>query len=114
MNFAYKKYEQAVKVFDWNLFLEFPMFIFELCDLFICLCIQSWTQWICEFREVYLMRSYVCFEVLAAVPGDEDAIRCKVVALIKADSIEEARVAIQECSRKAPIDLSFFKVIYVV
>lgn len=57
------------------------------------------------------MKNYVCFEVLAAVPRDEDAICCKVVALIKADSIEEALVAIEECSRKAPIDLSFFKVI---
>ncbi|XP_055815021.1 uncharacterized protein LOC129884760 [Solanum dulcamara] len=60
-------------------------------------------------RSEYEQGVKVSDQILAAVPGDEDAIRCKVVALIKADSIEEAQVAIQECSRKAPIDLSFFK-----
>ncbi|KAK4358939.1 hypothetical protein RND71_021168 [Anisodus tanguticus] len=48
-------------------------------------------------------------QILAAAPGDEDAIRCKVVALVKADSIEEALAAIKERSKKASVDLSFFK-----
>lgn len=51
------------------------------------------------------------FEVHAASPGDEDAIQCKVMALVKADSIEETLVAIKDSSKKASLDLSFFKVI---
>lgn len=44
-------------------------------------------------------------------PGDEDAIICKIVALIKADSIDKAFSTINEASRKFPIDFSFYKVI---
>lgn len=42
-------------------------------------------------------------------PGDEDAIRCKVVALIKADRINDALSTIQS-TKKVPIDFTFFKV----
>ncbi|OIS97685.1 hypothetical protein A4A49_04016 [Nicotiana attenuata] len=59
-------------------------------------------------RSEYEQSVKVSDQILAVAPGDEDAIRCKVVALIKADSIDEALVAIQE-SKKAAIDLSFFK-----
>uniref|UniRef100_A0A3Q7EWN1 Uncharacterized protein n=1 Tax=Solanum lycopersicum TaxID=4081 RepID=A0A3Q7EWN1_SOLLC len=48
-------------------------------------------------------------KVHAASPGDEDAIQCKVVALVKADSIEETLVAIKDSSKKSSLDLSFFK-----
>jgi hypothetical protein len=41
---------------------------------------------------------------------DEDAIQCKVVALIKADRIEDTVLTIQS-SQKVPIDFSFFKVV---
>ncbi|KAK6144033.1 hypothetical protein DH2020_020853 [Rehmannia glutinosa] len=47
-------------------------------------------------------------QVLAIAPGDEDAIRCKVVALIRNDNIEEALSAIQEFSKKSSVDFSFF------
>ncbi|KAK4419545.1 Signal recognition particle subunit SRP72 [Sesamum alatum] len=48
-------------------------------------------------------------QVLSIAPGDEDAIRCKLVALIKNDSIDDALSAIQEFSKKSSIDFSFFK-----
>lgn len=47
--------------------------------------------------------------VLSIAPNDEDAIRCKIVALIKNDSIDEA-LSTMESSRKLQIDFSFFKV----
>ncbi|KAA8521616.1 hypothetical protein F0562_012289 [Nyssa sinensis] len=50
----------------------------------------------------------VADQVLSIAPGDEDAIRCKIVALIKADNIDEALSTI-ESSRRLPIDTSFFK-----
>ncbi|KAK6922344.1 putative TPR-like repeat [Dillenia turbinata] len=46
-------------------------------------------------------------QILAIAPGDEDAIRCKIVALIKDDRVEDALLAIQS-AQKLPIDLSFF------
>ncbi|KAK6138345.1 hypothetical protein DH2020_027929 [Rehmannia glutinosa] len=46
-------------------------------------------------------------QVLAIAPGDEDAIRCKVVALIRNDNIEEALSVIQEFSKKSSVDFSF-------
>ena len=49
------------------------------------------------------------FAVLLVAPSDEDAIRCKVVALIKEDRINDALSTIQ-ASQRLPIDLSFFKV----
>ncbi|CAK9147832.1 unnamed protein product [Ilex paraguariensis] len=48
----------------------------------------------------------VADQVLAIAPGDEDAIRCKIVALVKDDKIDEALLAISEF----PNDFSFFKV----
>ncbi|PIN16016.1 Signal recognition particle, subunit Srp72 [Handroanthus impetiginosus] len=48
-------------------------------------------------------------QVLSIAPGDEDAIRCKVVALIKNDSIDDALSAIEEFSKKSAVDFSFFK-----
>ncbi|GLT38382.1 hypothetical protein SLA2020_126380 [Shorea laevis] len=50
----------------------------------------------------------VAEQVLSIAPGDEDAIRCKVVALIKGDNIDAALSTIQS-SQKLPIDLGFFK-----
>ncbi|GLU06150.1 hypothetical protein SLE2022_232050 [Rubroshorea leprosula] len=50
----------------------------------------------------------VADQVLSVAPGDEDAIRCKVVALIKDDDIDDALSMIQ-ASQKHPLDLSFFK-----
>ncbi|KAK6930881.1 Signal recognition particle, SRP72 subunit, RNA-binding [Dillenia turbinata] len=47
-------------------------------------------------------------QILAIAPGDEDAIRCKIVALIKDDRVEDALSAIQS-AQKLPIDLSFFR-----
>ncbi|KAL0437227.1 UNVERIFIED_CONTAM: Signal recognition particle subunit SRP72 [Sesamum radiatum] len=47
-------------------------------------------------------------QVLAIAPGDEDAIGCKIVALIKNDNIEEALSAIQGFSKKSSVDFSFF------
>ncbi|KAK6776265.1 hypothetical protein RDI58_027266 [Solanum bulbocastanum] len=60
-------------------------------------------------RSEYEQAVKVSDQILAAAPGDEDAIRCKVVALVKADSIEEALVTIKDCSKKGSVDLSFFK-----
>lgn len=45
--------------------------------------------------------------VLSIAPGDEDAIRCKVVALIKDDNMNEALSTINQ---KPSVDFSFFKV----
>ena len=44
--------------------------------------------------------------VLSVAPGDEDALRCKVAALIKCDKIDDALSVI----RKVPNDFSYFKV----
>ncbi|KAK4753615.1 hypothetical protein SAY87_001719 [Trapa incisa] len=50
----------------------------------------------------------VADQVLGIAPGDEDAIKCKVVALIMNDSIDDALSAIQS-ARNFPIDFSFYK-----
>jgi len=50
----------------------------------------------------------VADQVLSIAPNDEDAIRCKIVALIKNDSIDEA-LSTMESSRRLQIDFSFFK-----
>ena len=49
------------------------------------------------------------FAVLLVAPFDEDAIWCKVVALIKEDRIDDVLLVIQ-ASLRLPVDLSFFKV----
>ncbi|KAF5945229.1 hypothetical protein HYC85_015457 [Camellia sinensis] len=59
-------------------------------------------------RSEYEQAVKVADQVLSIVSNDEDAIRCKIVALIKADSIDEALSTI-ESSRRLAIDFSFFK-----
>ncbi|XAR64712.1 hypothetical protein NMG60_11008499 [Bertholletia excelsa] len=59
-------------------------------------------------RSEYEQAVKVADQVLSIAPNDEDAVRCKIVALIKADSIEEALLTM-ESFRKLPIDFSFFK-----
>ncbi|KAK9001180.1 hypothetical protein V6N11_082971 [Hibiscus sabdariffa] len=56
------------------------------------------TRWEYDHRAVLLL----------VVSGDEDAIRCKVVALIKADKIEDAFSKIQY-AQKDSFDFSFYK-----
>lgn len=43
-------------------------------------------------------------QILVVAPENESVIRCKVVVLVKADSIEEALVAIKDCSKKGLIE----------
>ncbi|XP_062207726.1 uncharacterized protein LOC133909349 [Phragmites australis] len=50
----------------------------------------------------------VADQVLKAAPGDEDAVRCKVVAYIKSDETDKALTAIRAAER-LPIDLSYCK-----
>lgn len=59
-------------------------------------------------RSEYEQAVKVADQVLSIAPGDEDAIRCKVVALLKADNIDRAISTIQS-AQKLPLDLSFFK-----
>ncbi|KAL7181500.1 hypothetical protein ACSBR1_040401 [Camellia fascicularis] len=59
-------------------------------------------------RSEYEQAAKVADQVLSIVSNDEDVIRCKIVALIKADRIDEALSTI-ESSRRLPIDFSFFK-----
>ncbi|CAL5396007.1 unnamed protein product [Camellia sinensis] len=59
-------------------------------------------------RSEYEQAVKVADQVLSIVSNDEDAIRCKIVALIKADSIDEALSTI-ESSRRLAIDFNFFK-----
>ncbi|XP_039120897.1 signal recognition particle subunit SRP72 [Dioscorea cayenensis subsp. rotundata] len=56
----------------------------------------------------YESAAKVADQILVASPGDEDAVRCKVVALIKADAIDRAMSAIKTFE-KLPIDLKFYK-----
>ncbi|XP_023541561.1 signal recognition particle subunit SRP72-like [Cucurbita pepo subsp. pepo] len=48
----------------------------------------------------------VADQILSIAPGDEDALRCKIVALIKDDRIDDTLSAIQS---SRTIDFSFFK-----
>lgn len=59
-------------------------------------------------RSEYGQAIKVAEQVLSIAPGDEDALQCKIIALIRADSIDEAFAVIQS-SQKLPIDLSFLK-----
>ncbi|XP_050206343.1 uncharacterized protein LOC126655965 [Mercurialis annua] len=47
-------------------------------------------------------------QVLTVAPGDEDALRCKLVALIKADNIDAALTTIQS-TQKLNFNFSFYK-----
>ncbi|XP_042498370.1 signal recognition particle subunit SRP72 [Macadamia integrifolia] len=61
-------------------------------------------------RSEYELAVKVADQVLAIDPGDEDALRCKIVALIKADDIDRALSTIQASEKaKRPIDFGFFK-----
>lgn len=53
--------------------------------------------------------SKLSFAVLAIAPSDDDALRCKVVALIKDDRIEDALSAIRS-SQRSLHDFDFLKV----
>ncbi|KAK9117452.1 hypothetical protein Sjap_016399 [Stephania japonica] len=59
-------------------------------------------------RSEYEEATKVADQVLAAAPGDEDALRCKIVALIKADDIDRALSAIQAAEKRS-FDFSLFK-----
>ncbi|XP_010556174.1 PREDICTED: signal recognition particle subunit SRP72 isoform X2 [Tarenaya hassleriana] len=59
-------------------------------------------------RSEYEHAVKVADQVLSIAPGDEDALRCKVVALIKDDKIDDALSVIQS-SHKIPIDFGFQK-----
>ncbi|KAJ0095508.1 hypothetical protein Patl1_16852 [Pistacia atlantica] len=62
-----------------------------------------------EVERSYLEQAVkVADQVLLIVPGDEDAMRCKVVALIRVGDIDGALSTIQS-SQKLPIDFSYFK-----
>ncbi|WOH05189.1 hypothetical protein DCAR_0624603 [Daucus carota subsp. sativus] len=54
-----------------------------------------------EFEQIVKLSD----QVLSVAPGDEDALRCKVAALIKCDKIDDALSVI----RKVPNDFSYFK-----
>ncbi|GAB4829315.1 hypothetical protein Ancab_018985 [Ancistrocladus abbreviatus] len=56
----------------------------------------------------YEKAAKVADQVLSVAPGDEDAIQCKIVALIKADNIDDA-LKIIESHQRLPIDLNFLK-----
>ncbi|KAI3748284.1 hypothetical protein L6452_11262 [Arctium lappa] len=60
-------------------------------------------------RSEYEQAVKVADQVLSVAPGDEDAIRCKIVSLIKADNIDGALSTIVACSKKFPFDFDFFK-----
>ncbi|KAH6760631.1 SRP72 RNA-binding domain-containing protein [Perilla frutescens var. frutescens] len=60
-------------------------------------------------RSEFHLAVRVSDQVLSIAPGDEDAIMCKVLALIKNDKIDDALSAIQVLSKKSSIDLTFFK-----
>ena len=86
------EYEQAVKVSDQGL----PFFPFHF-------------MFLSYFLSQLLTYFPIVFAVLAISPGDEDAVQCKIVALIRADNIDDALKAI-DSFKKLPIDLNFFKV----
>ncbi|CAN6996127.1 unnamed protein product [Brassica oleracea var. botrytis] len=59
-------------------------------------------------RSEYEQAVKVADQVLAIAPADEDAIRCKVVALVKDDKIDDA-LSVIHSFHKLPIDLGFHK-----
>ncbi|OMO60397.1 Tetratricopeptide-like helical [Corchorus capsularis] len=59
-------------------------------------------------RSEFTLAVKVANQVLSVEPRDEEAIRCKVVALMKADEFEEALSAIQ-AAPKVSFDISFYK-----
>lgn len=102
------EFEQAVKVADQGLILRVKNKIKNhfICPFFIIFFFHS------EHFLIALLNKFPLFfflVVLSIAPGDEDAIRCKVVALIRADDIDKAFSTIQS-SQRLPVDFSFFKV----
>ncbi|KAL0700927.1 hypothetical protein Bca4012_057049 [Brassica carinata] len=59
-------------------------------------------------RSEYELAVKVADQVLSIAPADEDAIRCKVVALVKDDKIDEA-LSVIHSFHKLPIDLGYQK-----
>ncbi|KAL8170533.1 hypothetical protein V2J09_022337 [Rumex salicifolius] len=59
-------------------------------------------------RSEYELAVKIADQVLAISPGDEDAIQCKIVALVRADNIDEALKVI-DSSKRISIDLNFLK-----
>ncbi|CAN7129719.1 unnamed protein product [Brassica rapa subsp. narinosa] len=59
-------------------------------------------------RSEYEQAVKVADQVLSIAPADEDAIRCKVVALVKDDKIDDA-LSVIHSFHKLPIDLGFQK-----
>ncbi|XP_057949479.1 uncharacterized protein LOC131144691 [Malania oleifera] len=59
-------------------------------------------------RSEYAQAVKLADQILSIAPGDEDALRCKVVALIKDDNIDQALSVVQS-SQKLPFDFNFFK-----
>ncbi|WZZ68229.1 hypothetical protein YC2023_079599 [Brassica napus] len=59
-------------------------------------------------RSEYEQAVKVADQVLSIAPADEDAIRCKVVALVKDDKIDDA-LSVVHSFHKLPIDLGFQK-----
>ncbi|KAG2322154.1 hypothetical protein Bca52824_015367 [Brassica carinata] len=59
-------------------------------------------------RSEYELAVKVADQVLSIAPADEDAIRCKVVALVKDDKVDEA-LSVIHSFHKLPIDLGFQK-----
>ncbi|CAN6843541.1 unnamed protein product [Brassica oleracea] len=59
-------------------------------------------------RSEYEQAVKVADQVLAIAPADEDAIRCKVVALVKDNKIDDA-LSVIHSFHKLPIDLGFHK-----
>nr|VDD01129.1 unnamed protein product [Brassica rapa] len=59
-------------------------------------------------RSEYEQAVKLADQVLSIAPADEDAIRCKVVALVKDDKIDDA-LSVIHSFHKLPIDLGFQK-----
>ncbi|EPS72346.1 hypothetical protein M569_02406 [Genlisea aurea] len=47
-------------------------------------------------------------QILSIAPGDEDAMKCKIVALIRNDDMNGALTAIKEFAKKSSVDFSFY------
>lgn len=93
-------FEQAVKVADQGPLLVYNSFLFFQLVRFYSLILIS---------QDFFLFFFSFLAVLSVAPGDEDALRCKVVALIKADSIDDALSTIQSAQRPLT-DFSYFKV----
>lgn len=101
----------VVRVSDQGAWSQFTGFWCLSCFIREFVCIES------RYRFLIFVLNFVDVLgvlVLAIAPGDEDAIRCKVVALILDDKIDDALLAIGVLAKKSPVDLSFFKVLLMI